>query len=74
MFKIVEKSIWNRLCVFLERCDYIFNELVAELEEGEQKQCFTNLLCFLTEAIPLYNNNCTIYYISSVHNNINIVI
>jgi len=29
---------------------------------------------FLTEAIPLCNNNCTIYYITSVHNNFNTVI
>jgi len=29
---------------------------------------------FWTEAIPLCNNNCTIYDIPSVHNNINIVI
>ena len=28
----------------------------------------------LTEAVPLYINNCTIYYIPSVYNNINIVI
>jgi len=29
---------------------------------------------FLTEANPLCNNNCIIYYIPSVRNNINIVI
>jgi len=28
----------------------------------------------LTETIQVCNNNCTIYYIPSVHNNINIVI
>jgi len=32
------------------------------------------IIFFLTEGIPLCSNNCTLYYIPSLHNNINIVI